>query len=315
MTQVFFCCFFAKLCPIFAIKDNVMDSPLFVHVSEFQDSSFLFRVNNFPPGHYFPYHIHPEFELQYVECGHGQRLIGGVMEDFPQGVVHIVPGNVPHVWCYSQDDPEKPVPARTYTIQFRAEVLANVLSLVPELRGDVEYITSLNDAVVISGKSAEAIGRHLKSMARQDGFDRYISFLRILKEIVEASDIRHIKVEHINTENPRHMTKIQQVFAYIEANHDKDFGLDDVASHVNMDKSSFCKFFKQMTGRTFTAVVNDMRINRAALLLINNPSLSIAEIAYTVGYDSVSHFNHMFLKLKNETPSAYRAKVKAEPLA
>lgn len=284
-----------------------MENPIYVHVPDLQDNSFFFLANKFPPGTYYPFHMHPELELQCVDCGHGHRIIGGVMEEFSEGAVHLVPGNVPHVWCYSSNE-EKPVTARSMTIQFKAEALTKCLSSVPELRKEVEFIANLKDAIEIKGESAVNIATILKSMVKQSAFDRYISFLRVMREVANATVIKHIKVNHIMTENPRSLTKIQQVFAYMEENHDKNFTLEDVAASVGMNKASFCKFFKQLTGRTFTIVVNDIRINRAAMLLINSPSMSVSEVAYSVGYESLSHFNHMFQQRKGESPSAYRAR-------
>lgn len=55
---------------------------------------------------------------------------------------------------------------------------------------------------------------------------------------------------------------------------------------MNMSKTSFCNFFKRATGKTFTFALNEMRINRAAMLLSSDKNRSIAEIAYSVGYNS-----------------------------
>ncbi len=252
-------------------------------------------------------------ELQYVDCGHGHRYIENVMEEFSEGVVQLIPGNVPHVWCYSHNE-DKPVTAKSYTIQFKADALERLLGTVPELRDEMAFVANLKDAIEIKGDAAKTIAGILKSMVRQSAFDRYLSFLRILREISHASVIKHIKVSKLMTENPRSMTKIQQVFAYMEETHDRSFTLDDVATLAGMNKSSFCKFFKQLTGRTFTEVVNDMRINRATMLLINSPSMPVSEVAYSVGYDSLSHFNHMFQKRKGESPSTYRSRCLGESL-
>lgn len=282
------------------------ENPLFVHVPYLQDNSFYFRANEFSPGTYFPLHIHPELELQYVECGHGRRLIGSVLEDFSEGAVHLVPGNVPHLWCYSKDE-VNPSPARSFTIQFKSDFFTEAFGMVPELRREVDFISGLKDAMEIKGKAAVNIAGMLKAMVKQTALERFISFLKILEELSSASEVRHIKVNHIVTSNPRSMTRIQQVFSYMEENHDKNFSLDAAAAHVGMNKASFCKFFKQVTGHTFIDAVNDIRISEATMLLLNYPSMPVSEIAYRVGYDSLSHFNHTFQRLKGVSPSAYRS--------
>ena len=291
-----------------------MKKPYYMPASELAESSVSFRVREFAPGEGLQYHFHSEIEIQYVEKGQGYRQIGGVLEKFSAGVVLLIPAHVPHFWVYNGHEDSKAPVGKGYCILFSPMFLTEVLARVPEMKKEVEYISQIREAVEIRGKAAENIGRILKSMQRQDGFDRYISFLRILKEGMTSSETVRIEVEHPVSEGRRHMSKIQTVFNYLVENQGKKVSLEDVASQVNMSVSSFCKFFKKVTGQTFTESLNNMRIKRAEMLLLNNDSLSISEIAYSAGYDSLSHFNHMFLKLKGETPSSYRAKFKEKSL-
>lgn len=286
-----------------------MEKPRYVHVLESEHNSFNFKRNELPPGQSFGYHVHPEMQLHYVCRGHGQQLIGGRLEPFDSGIVVLVPGNIPHVWRYSVRDDEKPLSSQSYMVQFHAGKVAEAMSMVPEFSDVISFITGLRDAVEIKGKAAENIAKLMKAMARQDAFERYISFLRIIRELADAPDIRYLDVVQLQTQNPRHTSKIQQIFTYLEANHDRNFTLDDIAASAGMNKSSFCKFFKMVTGHTFTEALNNIRISRAVLMLSDSPGMSISEIAYSVGYDSLSHFNHMFLKLKGESPTAYKARI------
>ena len=81
------------------------------------------------------------------------------------------------------------------------------------------------------------------------------------------------------------------------------------------DKTSFyiCKLFKRHTGMNFTEYVSRLRIDRAKELLAN-PNLRISEIAYEVGFQSLTHFNRIFRKLEGQAPTAYRDSI-AMPLA
>ena len=289
-----------------------MKKPYYIPASELAECSVGFRVREFAPGEGLQYHFHSEIEIQYVERGQGYRQIGGVLEKFSSGAVVLIPAHVPHFWVWLSNGNEGPVASlgKGYCILFSPEFLTEALARVPEMKKEVEYISQIKDAVEIRGKAAENIGRIFKSMQRQDGFNRYISFLRILKEGVNSSETIRIEIEHPVSDNHRQMSKIQEVFNYLDENQDKKITLEDVSSRVNMSVSSFCKFFKKVTGQTFTESLNNMRIKRAEMLLLNNDSMSISEIAYSVGYDSLSHFNHTFLKLKGETPTSYRSKFK-----
>lgn len=287
-----------------------MKKPYYIPASELAECSVGFRVREFAPGEGLQYHFHSEIEIQYVEKGQGYRQIGGVLEKFSPGVVVLIPAHVPHFWVYNGNEGPGTSVGKGYCILFSPDFLTEVLAQVPEMKHEVEFISQIKDAVEIRGKAADNIGRIFKSMQRQDGFNRYISFLRILKELMDSSETISIEVEHPVSENHRQLSKIQEVFNYLDENQDKKITLEDVSSRVNMSVSSFCKFFKKVTGQTFTESLNNMRIKRAEMLLLNNDSMSISEIAYSVGYDSLSHFNHTFLKLKGETPTSYRSKFK-----
>jgi AraC-like DNA-binding protein len=63
--------------------------------------------------------------------------------------------------------------------------------------------------------------------------------------------------------------------------------------------------FKKATGLTFTDYLSRVRVEKAKALLLN-PHLRISEIAYDVGFQSLTHFNRMFRKIVGESPTAYR---------
>jgi AraC-like DNA-binding protein len=67
----------------------------------------------------------------------------------------------------------------------------------------------------------------------------------------------------------------------------------------------FCKMFKKATGLTFTDYLSRVRVEKAKALLLN-PHLRISEIAYDVGFQSLTHFNRMFRKIVGQSPTVYR---------
>jgi AraC-like DNA-binding protein len=71
----------------------------------------------------------------------------------------------------------------------------------------------------------------------------------------------------------------------------------------------FCKMFKKATGLTFTDYLGRLRVEKAKNLLLN-PHLRVSEIAYTVGFQSLTHFNRVFRKLTGESPTDFREKLK-----
>jgi AraC-like DNA-binding protein len=96
---------------------------------------------------------------------------------------------------------------------------------------------------------------------------------------------------------------------YIRQNQTEDLSLTKVAKAVNTSSFYFCKLFKKSTGLNFTDYVSRVRIEKAKNLLLN-PNLRISEIAYEIGFQSLTHFNRVFKKIIGQSPTEYRAQLK-----
>lgn len=103
---------------------------------------------------------------------------------------------------------------------------------------------------------------------------------------------------------------VSRAKAFIQEHQMEDISLDDVARAVHASVFHFCKVFKKSTGITFTDYLCRVRLERAKNLLLN-PNLRISEIAYEVGFQSLTHFNRTFKKVNGESPTSYRSKVGA----
>jgi len=95
---------------------------------------------------------------------------------------------------------------------------------------------------------------------------------------------------------------------YIQEHQSDDLSLGQVARAVNTSTFYFCKVFKKATGINFTDYVSRVRIEKAKNLALN-PNLRISEIAFEVGFQSLTHFNRVFKKITGLSPSEYRAQL------
>lgn len=110
-----------------------------------------------------------------------------------------------------------------------------------------------------------------------------------------------IAVQTTNAE-PLVIAKAKQ---FIRDHHTDDLSLGQVAAAVHASIFYFCKLFRKVTGTTFTEFVSRTRIEKAKNLLLN-PNLRISEIAYEVGFQSLTHFNRVFKNIVGESPTEYR---------
>lgn len=127
--------------------------------------------------------------------------------------------------------------------------------------------------------------------------------------------LNRLMIEDANSE-PEIVTKAKQ---FVCANLEDKVNLEDVAKRVGVSTFYFCKVFKAATGMTLTEYVNRRRVEWAKRRLLN-PQVRITEVAYDVGYQSLSQFNRSFQKYVGTSPTKYReeqssANVSASKLA
>jgi AraC-like DNA-binding protein len=92
---------------------------------------------------------------------------------------------------------------------------------------------------------------------------------------------------------------------FINSHHMEELSLTAVARVVHMSTFYFCKQFKKATGLCFTDYLSRVRIERAKEQLLK-PHARVSEVAYEVGFQSLTHFNRVFKKLNGESPTNYR---------
>ena len=101
---------------------------------------------------------------------------------------------------------------------------------------------------------------------------------------------------------PAQITRARQ---YIGANSHEDLSLAGVARQVGMSTCHFCKRFRKVTGVNFTRYVSCVRVEKAKNLLLN-PNSRVSEIAFEVGFQSLTSFNRVFKVIAGQSPTEYR---------
>lgn len=116
-----------------------------------------------------------------------------------------------------------------------------------------------------------------------------------------SEQLSRLLVTEQKTDHPM----VQKAKQYINAHLEDRILLDEVARHCFVSPFYFCKLFKQSTGMTLTEFVNRRRVEWAKRKLLD-PRARVTEIAYDVGYQSLSQFNRSFLKYVGQSPTKYR---------
>ena len=134
-------------------------------------------------------------------------------------------------------------------------------------------------------------GRYRSSVGLLAVFARHLSLL------AEQMDAQSTAAEPL---------LIRRAKDYIREHHAENLRLTPVAQAVNASPFHFCKTFKRTTGMNFTEFVCTVRLEKAKNLLLN-PDVQVSEIAYAVGFQSLTHFNRVFKQQTGQAPTHYRA--------
>ena len=96
-----------------------------------------------------------------------------------------------------------------------------------------------------------------------------------------------------------------QLIEYIRANYEKPLSLYSIADEFNRSTPYISRLIKQTTGKNFTDLLTDLRIQKAKELL-KTSSYHVNEISHMVGYPNFRYFSRIFKQQTGMTPNDYR---------
>jgi len=247
-------------------------------------------------------HQHKEIQVSFIAEGSGTLIVGDTINDYKQGDVLVIGGNIPHVF---KSDEELSKKSLMLTLFFTKNAFGDHFFELEELRALHPFFKKAENGCKVVSNTVPLKGL-FKTLKKASKFDRFVILLRILKHLSRAktkvlSSFVYEK-KYTDTEGKR----MQDVMTHTMNHYQQYIALDDIAKVAAMTKNAFCKYFKKRTNKTYFQFLSELRIEKASKLLTSNHELSIAEIAYQCGFRNLSNFNRQFLSIKKKTPSKYR---------
>lgn len=133
--------------------------------------------------------------------------------------------------------------------------------------------------------------------------ERYQSMITLLATFAEQLGKHAEKLSIVDANNePAPVIRAKK---FIEENLSEPLPLSLVARHAGVSESHFCRIFKEFTHLTLTDYINRRRIDWAKEELLK-PEVRISEIAFQIGYQSLSQFNRSFSRFTGNSPTNFR---------
>jgi len=281
--------------------------PSFEKISPNFGSSLHVKFHNEKVENKLPFwHFHPELEMVYVNKAKGKRHIGSHLSYFNNSQLILIGANLPHSGFTDRFTTN----GSETIIQFKENFLGEQFFDIPETHHVKKLFQRAKKGILFNIETKHIVGPKIDELIKYDGMERIIRFLEILKDLALSKSYSLLNVDGFAFEvEPQDNKKIEIVFEYVRRNYTRSLTLDEIAEKVSMTVPAFCRYFKKVTGKTFTQFVNEFRIVHATKLLAENPT-SITEICFECGFNNFSHFNKLFKKFTGKSPLKYRNEMK-----
>lgn len=287
----------------------MINTELFKEVSPLSAKDCFILIERQKSNFNFPIHIHPEYELNYIENAKGaQRIVGDSIEEIEEEELVLVTNpQLEHAW---RDYNNKPQNIHEITIQFHSDLLSDQILNRNQMISIRELFHRARKGIVFSRETIAKVRPLLKTLScENDSFYSLIKLLVILHELSLDKGMRELSTGQfaINSVSKEHTNeKLNKVLDYVHFHFSEVIRLADVAKMVNMSEASFCRFIKQHTSKSFIDFLTDIRLGAASRALVDS-SLSIAEIGYVIMEPllggRLSKLNdHLVARLKQRRP-------------
>jgi AraC-like DNA-binding protein len=272
-----------------------------------EGSSFYMAYNKAPLlCHQDFWHFHPEFEIVYVPHGKGKRVVGHKSSPFNDGDLILLGPNIPHnAFNFGFES----AGYEEYVIQFKIDQIEKMADLFPEFSRIARLLVKAGSGICFNGEAKHRIGEMIRKMYELSCFPRLIQLFLVLREMSLVTDPEDLEVKRFLSVTRAYARRIENVYRIIQKEYQNDLSTRQIAGELSMTESSFCRFFKSTTGKTFKSALTEVRIQKASALLMHS-DLSVASIASLSGFNNISLFNRFFKKLTQKTPNDYRRSVR-----
>lgn len=254
-----------------------------------------------------PWHYHPELELIYFIEGKTTGVIGEGFVEFNEGDLVLLGANFPHVLQehsqFKRDNPD--CSPFGLIIQFTEGFLGQQFFEIPELSPVKQLFSKARRGIIFSRDTVDKVTPVLHAMHKRDDTRKLIDLLDVLATLSEQEQFEYLTPEDYSYEHSFDEERMLNINEYVYQHFKDPISVTDIARISNMTETSFCRYFKKRTLKTFVQFLNEIRISYASKLL-NNDSCSITDACFESGFNSLSYFNRQFKYVMKMSPMQYK---------
>ena len=257
------------------------------------------------------WHSHREYELHLIVATRGKAFVGDYIGEFGPGSLFLTGPYLPHNWV-TDEVLSKEVAVRDMLVQFDQESIDRLTEAFPEFEELKAMFDLAGSGIEFHDLDPKRAERSLAAIRDATGPERIMAFMRFLVDINNHAGKRQLSVVAVTQpEDSSKHTRIAQVVDHITRNFADDISLESAADLACMSPTAFSRNFQKITGNRFLEFLNRVRIGQACSMLYATDH-PVSVICYEVGFQNLANFNRNFMKMKDMTPTAYRALARVE---
>ena len=254
------------------------------HQPHNSQSNYNYNIFIYDNVHY-THHFHKNYEIAYVLKGKALYSVGGRLQTLCEGDFALCLSNEIH---------------SVKTLD-NSKIWIGVFSedFVHEFKKRIEGKTGTD----FKFRCSEQINRFLlDNLICSKNED-----ILLLKSCLYALTSEYLKQIPLTARDDRRGSLMSEIAAYIAENYRKNISLKTLSTHLGYDYCYLSKAFNDMFSMSFTDYLSAFRIDHA-LSLLTNTSLTVTEIAFESGFQSIRSFNNVFKNQTGITPAEFRKK-------
>lgn len=279
-----------------------------LHKSAIPDTH-IFVVKDLREKHFDPvWHAHSEYQLFVVLDGSGTRFIGDSIRSFKPGELILTGPNLPHLWRSNEMYFKKNSQLRTrgIVIYFNENFLGeHTIEKTEMLRLKLLFNKSMR-GLEFYGQNKLTVIELMKELLELEGVRGLIHLLRILDVLANTKEYHYISSTHYDDRFNEHETdRLNTVYEYIIKNYRNKIPLEEMAGLLHMTPTSFSRYFAMKNNKPYSRFIAEIRVKHACELLTET-DMSVAEICYECGFNTLSNFNKQFKDIMSKRPTEYK---------
>lgn len=307
----------AKLCPEAAFYANTNlpyqpDNALDETILPAESAIDIFRHYRYAPAFL---HSHTFFEMIYVLHGTCKNIFSSHSISMHEGDICIVAPTIVHALSAFSDD------CVVYNFIMKSQTFEAVfLNTLPKYGTLHDFFSRALYApgsqfylYFKTGKDQQLLNMLEKILEEHHNQKLYCSSMtNALLTIFFINLLRNHEKNMIvpNPVGKKQENNIIFILKYIEM-HYNSLTLSELATFFNYSERHLTRILKNYTGQTFSTLIQNVRLSRAAELL-KQPELSVTTIMEEIGYSNITHFYRIFEKKFGMTPAEYRNNINQE---